>query len=300
MPEYGEPDADDGGRVSVVLTGTDDPRLVGWVQRSGFSAEPGKAVLVDSVELSESGDLFDRTETLMVFVATERPGEERQTFPFPLFFRRADDKSLDTLETFQDALRRTLNTDDIKGLWDGLKTDDDPFPTGVVEPKEIDSAFLGVVMIEGFIQDVGQTDSELAQKMALHLGTAYHVGRALAIWELKRKFEEAAKAGLDISRQKRAGGKARGDQIKAAADTWHQPTIVWVQGLIDAEPLRPKPISYSALAAMVWDLWDERGFDEGPADPPDILYLAKTLLPRWATNGLINRPTDAQQTPPAG
>ncbi|QLQ12855.1 MAG: hypothetical protein HZY74_05495 [Brevundimonas sp.] len=136
MPSYGQPDEEDDGRVGVVLTSEDDPRLEGWVQTSGFFVHPDKVVEVDTVEMSETGDLFDRTETLMVFVATQRPGEERSAFPFPLFFRRADDKSLDTLETFQDSLRRTLDTDDLKALWDGLKTDADPFPIGVVEPRK--------------------------------------------------------------------------------------------------------------------------------------------------------------------
>lgn len=291
MPSYGEPDEEDDGRVEVVLTSEDDPRLEGWVQTSGFFVHPDKVVEVDTVEASETGDLFDRTETLMVFVATQRPGEERSAFPFPLFFRRADDKSLDTLETFQDSLRRTLKTDDLKALWDGLKTEADPFPMGVVEPREIDNAFLSVVMIEGFITDLEKTDSELARKASVHLGTAYHVGRAVAIWELKRKYEAAAKAGLDIPRQKRAGGQARAAQIKAAAAGWYQPATAWLQSLIDAEPLGAKPLSYSRLAGIIHDGWDDRGFSEGPSEPPEYLYLAKTLLPRWEKDGLINRPT---------
>lgn len=293
MPEYGEPDEDDDGRVEVLLTAQDDPRLQGWVQTSGFVVHPDQAVHVDSVEVSETGDLFDRAETLLVFVATQRVGEERSSFPFPLFFRRADDKSLDTLESFQDALRRTLDVDDLKALWDSQRTDDDPFPTGMIEPREIDTAFISTAMIEGFIRELEQADPELAQKLSRYLGTAYHVGRSVAIWELKRKYEAAAKAGMDIPRQKRAGGQARGAQIKAAAETWHQPTIAWLQGLIDAQPLKAKKLSYGKLAGMIWDGWDERGFSEGPDDCPEILYLAKTLLPRWEKEGLINRPTAA-------
>ncbi len=295
MPEYGQPEDDDDDRVEVTLTEADDPRLAGWVQTNGFFVQPEKSVTIESIEAMETGDLFDRSERLVVTVATQRPGEEPSVFPFPLFFRKADDKSLDSLETFRAALRRTLKTDDFSAYWSERKSEDDPFPTGLIEPAEIDTAFLLTMMVEGFVQELEATNPELAKKAAVHLGQAYHIGRSVAVWELKQQFEDAAKAGLDIPRQKRAGGQARAEQIKAAADSWHQPTIAWLQGLIDAQPLAVRPLSYSKLASMILNQWEDRGFSEGSVNPPDILYLAKTLLPRWVKDGLIDRPTAAQQ-----
>ena len=293
MPRYGSPDQERDGLREVTFTADDDARLEGWVQTDRFFIPPDETAEVDHIETWETGDLFDRIERLVAFVAIESPREERSVFPMPIFFRRLDDDSLRSLDDLQRSLRLTLQTDDLSAFFNSLKTSAEPWPTGLIEPPEMDMAFRSVVAIEGFILELADINPSLASRAAVFFDHAYTAGRSAATLEVKQRYEAAAIRGLDVPRQKRAGGKARGAQQKAEADAWHQPAARWVQSLIDAHPSGARPLSRWRLAVMICDQWPARGFSEGSDEPPSVEYLAKSLLPKWEREGMMTRASGA-------
>jgi hypothetical protein len=274
----------------VVLS---DPRLAGWVQTTGLSVFPGEQVRIVELRELTSGELFDSSKSLTVWVEIVGADGEAEQLPLPIFFRRADDKRLDSFERFADALEGVLGTRDFEGWW--AERDHEH---GLVEPPLIEFAFHLSAGLQRALAEIHDHDPELAARVMNLCGNAYLVGRSVATWELKEKFEAAAQAGLTLPDQRRAAGKARGAQMSATADAWQEQCISWANQMLAQIPPKKQPRSFSKLATAVLDSWAERPFKEKP-EPPDHAYLTRYVFPEAEKSGRLFRPTVAQPHRPA-
>lgn len=78
---------------------------------------------------------------------------------------------------------------------------------------------------------------------------------------------------------------------------WHGDVLDWIRRLQSERP--EEPLTQARLAHWLCDLWHQRPFEGGPVEPPDLMYLIKTLLPRgksWGGLTCVRAKTMSQQT----
>ncbi|AQR60814.1 hypothetical protein BZG35_03455 [Brevundimonas sp. LM2] len=199
--------------VEVVLNETHDPRLAGWRQSTRLWCRADHQIVVDEIVEGRSGGVIDETHYLRVGISTHLAGREPDPFPYPLYFRRADDTGRSSLAWFDQAAFEKAGAADLVGLLGHIEALQRASGLGAVDTLLL--ARLGLARMLAEIPDGPHGAPERDVKQVADW--AYQLGYLAALDDAKaRGVEHLAQRG--VGNEKSLASATEAKRAKARAD----------------------------------------------------------------------------------